>query len=78
MIAEQTGAAKPRAIALPSHAFFSEPWSPDGKQLLLEDSRELWAITSAAARREARHRHLDDPGRRFDAVWSPDSQWIAY
>ncbi len=20
----------------------------------------------------------DDPGRRFDAVWSPDSQWIAY
>jgi tricorn protease len=81
MIAEQTGATKPRAIALPSNAFFSSPaWSPDGKQLLLEDNHlALWAIdvaTGAATKLETDT--YDDPGRRFDAVWSPDSKWIAY
>ena len=50
MIGEQTGATKPREIALPSKAFFSTPaWSPDGKQLLLEDNHlNLWASTSRA------------------------------
>ncbi len=81
MIAEQTGATKPRTIALPSKAFFSTPvWSPDGKQLLLEDNHlSLWAIdvaSGAAAKLDTDT--YDDPGRRFDAVWSPDSQWIAY
>jgi tricorn protease len=81
MIAEQTGATKPRAIALPSKAFFSSPaWSPDGKQLLLEDNHlALWTIdvaTGAATKIETDT--YDDPGRRFDAVWSPDSKWIAY
>jgi len=80
-IAEQTGVTKPRTIALPSKAFFSAPvWSPDGKQLLLEDNHlGLWAIdvaSGAAAKLETDT--YDDPGRRFDAVWSPDSQWIAY
>lgn len=80
-IAEQTGVTKPRTIALPSKAFFSAPvWSPDGKQLLLEDNHlGLWAIdvaSGAAAKLDIDT--YDDPGRRFDAVWSPDSQWIAY
>jgi tricorn protease len=81
MIAEQTGATKPRTIALPSRAFFSTPaWAPDGKHLLLEDNHlALWAIDVASgtpARVDTDT--YDDPGRRFDAVWSPDSQWIAY
>ncbi len=44
MIGESTGVTKPRAIALPSKAFFSAPaWSPDGSQILLEDNhRNLW------------------------------------
>ena len=81
MIAEQTGVTKPRTIALPSKAFFSAPvWSPDGKQLLLEDNHlALWAIDVASgAATKLDTDTYDDPGRRFDAVWSPDSQWIAY
>ena len=81
MIGEQTGAAKPRVIALPSKAFFSTPvWSPDGKQLLLEDNHlNLWAIDIASgAASKLDTDTYDEPGRRFDAVWSPDSRWVAY
>jgi tricorn protease len=80
-IAEQTGVTKPRTLALPSKAFFSAPvWSPDGKRLLLEDNHlALWAIDVASgAATKLDTDTYDDPGRRFDAVWSPDSQWIAY
>ncbi len=80
-IAEQTGVTKPRTIALPSTAFFSAPvWSPDGKQLLLEDNHlALWSIDVASGTPTKLDTDTyDDPGRRFDAVWSPDSQWIAY
>ena len=81
VIAEQTGVTKPRTIALPSTAFFSAPvWSPDGKQLLLEDNHlGLWIIDVASgAAVKLDTDTYDDPGRRFEAVWSPDSQWIAY
>ena len=81
MIGDQTGATKPRAIPLPSKAFFSAPaWSRDGKLLLLEDNHlNLWSIdiaTGTAAKIDTDT--YDDPGRRFDAAWSPDSQWVAY
>ena len=81
MIGEQTGASAPRAIPLPSKAFFSAPvWSPDGKLLLLEDNHlNLWSIdiaSGSAAKLDTDT--YDDPGRRFDAVWSPDSRWVAY
>jgi tricorn protease len=81
MIGEQTGASKPREIALPSKGFFSAPvWSPDGKLLIVEDNHlNLWTIdlaTGAAAKLDTDT--YDDPGRRFDAVWSPDSRWVAY
>ena len=81
MIAEQTGATTPRAIALPLKTFFSAPaWSPDGKYILLEDSHlGLWAIDVASgAANKLDTDTYDDPGRRFDAAWSPDSQWVAY
>jgi tricorn protease len=81
MIGEQTGASPPRVIPLPSSAFFSTPvWSPDGTRLLLEDNHlNLWSIdikTGSAARLDIDT--YDDPGRRFDAAWSPDSRWVAY
>ncbi len=81
MIGDQTGATKPRAIPLPSKAFFSAPaWSRDGKLLLLEDNHlNLWSIdiaTGTAAKIDTDT--YDDPGRRFDAAWSPNSQWVAY
>ncbi|OFW08095.1 MAG: protease [Acidobacteria bacterium RIFCSPLOWO2_02_FULL_67_36] len=81
MIGDQTGTAKPRAIALPGQGFFAAPvWSPDGKRLLLDDNHlHLWAIelaTGAATKIDTDT--YDDPGRGFDAVWSPDSRWVAY
>ena len=81
MIGEQTGATRPRAIPLPSKAFFSAPvWSPDGKLLLLEDNHlNLWAIDVAdGTATKLDTDTYDDPGRRFDAAWSPDSRWVAY
>ncbi len=81
MIGEPTGVTKPRAIPLPSTAFFSAPaWSPDGTQILLQDNHlNLWTLDVATGR--AAKIDTDtyaDPGRDFDATWSPDSRWIAY
>src|SRR5499426_2096986 len=81
MIGEPTGVTKPRAIPLPTTAFFSAPaWSPDGTQILLQDNHlNLWTLDVATGR--AAKIDTDtyaDPGRDFDATWSPDSRWIAY
>src|SRR5262245_31908558 len=81
MIGDPLGMAKPRAIPLPSTAFFSAPaWSPDGAQILLQDNHlNLWTLEVASGR--ATKIDTDtytDPGRQFDAVWSPDSKWITY
>src|SRR2546423_1613447 len=81
MIGDPLGVVPPRAIALPSTAFFSAPaWSPDGTQILLQDNhRNLWTMSVADGR--ATKIDVDeypDPIRSFDAVWSPDSKWISY
>jgi tricorn protease len=81
MLGEPTGVTKPRAISLPSTAFFSAPaWSPDGTQILLQDNHlQLWSIEVASG--HAAKIDTDaysDPGRQFDAAWSPDSRWIVY
>jgi tricorn protease len=81
MIGEQTGASKPREISLPSRAFFSAPvWSPDGKLLVVEDNHlNLWTIDIASGTASKLDTDTyDDPGRRFNSVWSPDSRWVAY
>lgn len=81
MIGDPTGVAKPRAVALPSAAFFSAlAWSPDGKQLLFQDNHlNLWTVEVSSGRTTK----IDtdayyDPPHQPDAVWSPDSKWIAY
>src|ERR1051326_2764834 len=81
MLSEPTGITKPRVISLPSTAFFSAPaWSPDGQQILLQDNHlNLWTIEVASG--QATKIDTDtvpDPGRQFDATWSPDSKWITY
>jgi tricorn protease len=81
MVGDQTGTTRPRAIPLPSTAFFSDlVWSPDGKALLARDNHlQLWMIDLASGRPlKIDTDTYDDPGRSFDATWSPDSRWVAY
>jgi tricorn protease len=81
MIGDQAGTEKPRAVALPSSAFFSSlAWSPDGKHLSFEDNHlNLWMMDAATGKSTK----LDgdtyaDPGRSLEPTWSSDSRWIAY
>ena len=81
MIGDAAGVNTPRSIPLPSSAYFSEPaWSPDGKQMLLEDNHtNLWTIEIAGGRAaKVDTEQHPDPGRSMNAVWSPDSKYIAY
>ena len=81
MIGEPTGVTPPRAVALPSTAFFSGTrWSPDGKQILVEDNHNnLWTIEVASgAATKIDTDSYPDPIRDFNASWSPDSKWITY
>ncbi|MEO7366544.1 MAG: PDZ domain-containing protein [Gemmatimonadaceae bacterium] len=81
MIGDQSGATKPRVIALPSHAFFSEiDWSPNGRSMLIRDNYgNLWIVDVASGRfTKVDTDTYDTPGRGFDPVWSPDSKWVAY
>jgi tricorn protease len=81
MIGEQSGLSAPRAIALPAPALYSNlAWSPSGKLLLVEDNHlNLWTIDATTGKAtKIDTDDFDTPGRDFDAVWSPDSRWIAY
>jgi tricorn protease len=81
MLGDPLGVAKPRQISLPSTAFFSAPaWSPDGTQILLQDNHlNLWSIDVASGQAGKIDSDASaDPGRTFDAAWSPDSRWIVY
>ena len=81
MIGDPAGNAKPRSITLPSTAFFSAPeWSPDGAQMLLQDNhRNLWRVElSSGKTTKIDTDPFPDPSRQFDAVWAPDSKWVAY
>ena len=81
MIGDQSGITKPRAVALPSAAFFSElAWSPDGKHLSFQDnSLNLWSLELASGKATKLDVDTyDDPSRNIDPVWSPDSRWLAY
>lgn len=81
MIGDPLGITPPRAIALPTTAFFSSPvWSPDGNEILLQDNHHnLWLIELASGKAtKIDTDDYPDPRRDFDATWSPDSRWVAY
>jgi tricorn protease len=81
MIGDPLGIQEPRAIALPSPIFYSEPaWSPDGRRILLQDNHvNLWVVEVESGRAmKVDTETYHDPSRDFDAVWSPDSRWVAY
>ncbi len=81
MLGDPLGLTTPKALALPSTAFFSAPvWSPDGTQILLQDNhRNLWTVeVSSGNATKIDSDNYPDPTRSFDAGWSPDSKWISY
>lgn len=81
MLGDPLGMTTPKAVPLPSTAFFSAPaWSPDGTQILLQDNhRNLWTVDVASGKAtKIDTDNYPDPIRSFDATWSPDSKWIAY
>ena len=81
MIGDQDGTAAPRAISLPSTTFFTDlVWSPDGEHLLMtHNDVNLWVLDVPSGRfTKVDTDTFHDPGRGFDAAWSPDSRWVAY
>jgi tricorn protease len=81
MLADQSGLAKPRSIALPAAAFYSGlEWSPNGKLIALADNHlNLWTVDIATGHAtKIDSDTYDTPGRAFEATWSSDSRWIAY
>lgn len=81
ILGDPSGITKPRAVALPAAAYFSAlAWSPDGKQLLFQDNHlNFWTMEVASGRTTKMDTDAyDDPSHQPDAVWSPDSKWIAY
>lgn len=81
MLGEPTGLTAPRAIPLPSTAFFSEPtWSPDGSRISIQDNhRNLWIIeTASGTAAKIDTEDYPEPSRDFEASWSPDSRWVTY
>jgi tricorn protease len=81
MIGDQNGEGKPRAIPLPTLAYFADPiWSPDAKHMLFRDTEaKLWVVDVASGKFTTIDSDTyNEPGRGFDAAWSPDSRWVAY
>ena len=82
MIGDQLGLTKPRAIAMPAPGFYSDlAWSPNGKELVMQDSRLSLYVVDVASGRSTRIDSdvYETPGRlSYEAVWSADSRWVAY
>ncbi len=81
LIGDQSGLTKPKTLPLVPGSYFSNlAWSPNGKMLLASDNHlDLWAIdATTGAKTKIDSDTYSTPGRDFDAVWSPDSHWIAY
>ena len=81
-IREQNGLGTVRKIDLgnPPSFFYSPTWSPDSKKIAFHDKRlNLWYmdLDHPTPVRVDTDR-FDSPLHEFDAVWSPDSRWLAY
>lgn len=81
VIEPQDGIGATREIALPEPSFYYTPaWSPDGSKMLFTDAHlRLWVLDVASGTAKKVDTDLFMvPDRSINAVWSPDSRWIAY
>ena len=81
VIEPQDGIGNPREIALPNPSFYYTPvWSPDATKLLYTDAHlNLWVMdVSSGTPKKVDTDLFMVPDRSINAVWSPDSRWIAY
>jgi tricorn protease len=79
---DQTGFKPPAVIDLgpdPSY-FYSPTWSPDSKHILYTDKHlRLWLVDVPTGKPVLVDKEVfGNWGPNFNAVWSPDSKWIAY
>lgn len=82
-IRAQDGTGPVRRIALGQDDafYFGLRWSPDGSKLLFSDQKlNLWYVDLTAAHPGPVKVATDSIAElhRFEASWSPDSNWIAY
>jgi len=80
VIADQDGANQ-RRIDIPNPTFYFQPqWSPDGTHIAFTDTdyRLLVVDVASGALTHADTERYAHPERSLEAVWSPDSRWIAY
>jgi tricorn protease len=79
---DQAGITPPKVIDLgPSPSFFYSPrWSPDSKRVLYADKKlNLWYVDVAGGHPvKVDTDNYEGFGFEGNAVWSPDSQWVAY
>src|SRR5208282_457214 len=79
----QDGMGEVRKISLgnPPSFFYNPTWSPDSKKISYSDKRlNLWYVDVEAEKPILvdTNPYESGPGSGFDAVWSPDSRWLAY
>ncbi len=80
VITDQEG-RNARRVAIPGNTFYYDPrWSPDGSKIAFTDTDFRVRVLDVASGRvvDVDGEDYADPRRSIEAVWSPDSRWIAY
>jgi len=74
------GAVRKIDLGKPPSFFYTPTWSPDSKKIAYNDKRlNLWYVDlDHPAPVKVDTDRFDSPLHEFDAVWSPDSEWLAY
>jgi tricorn protease len=77
------GMGEVKKISLDDHPtfFYSPTWSPDSKKIAYNDKKlQLWYLDVDAGKPILvdTNPYDSDHGGDFNAVWSPDSRWLAY
>jgi tricorn protease len=77
-IRDQTGTGETKKIALEPSFYYSPVWSPDSSKIVFSDKRlNLWFVDVAKGAPVKVDVDYYE-GASFNAVWAPDSKWLAY